>query len=252
MKDAGEQAMALVDGQLAPEEVPALVAELARNGPLVAELQTYLALSRSRLEALYAEKSEEPVPARLTETVLRGTPAPASAGETSRFVAGLGRWLKTRYEVPAWSLAAAAPVLAAVALVLHVAMPPLPAPTDGRPTVLAEADLGPALERTASGKDATVATLRPVLSFSSKAGGWCRQVEVRNATRHVSHALACRGGDGQWKVVAATPPSSASGFAPAGAGGRKAIDDLATSMMQGSPLSAEEEAQAIGRQWRTL
>ena len=35
-------------------------------------------------------------------------------------------------------------------------------------------------------------------------------------------------------------------------GGRKAIDDLATSMMQGSPLSPADEAAAIGRRWRTL
>ena len=35
--------MALVDGQLSPVEVPALVQELARNAALVAELQGYLA-----------------------------------------------------------------------------------------------------------------------------------------------------------------------------------------------------------------
>jgi hypothetical protein len=255
MKDAGEKAMALVDGQLSPAEVPALVAELARNAPLVAELQRYLALSRSRLAEVYAAKGDEPVPAWLSGAVLRGgAAAGATAPRAARFGAGLLRWLQTGYRVPAWSLAAAGPALAAAAvLAFYLAMPAALPPSGGRPMVLAEANLGPLLERTESGKDAAVATLRPVLSFSSKADGWCRQVEVRNAARQVSHALACRGDDGQWKVVASTPPSSAGGgFAPAGAGGRKAIDDLATSMMRGNPLAPEEEAATIGRGWRIL
>ena len=62
MMNAGEKAMALVDGQLSPVEVPALVQELARNAALVAELQGYLAMSRSRIAQAYAAKTDEPVP----------------------------------------------------------------------------------------------------------------------------------------------------------------------------------------------
>jgi hypothetical protein len=252
MKDAGEKAMALVDGQLAPADVPGLVQELARNAGLIAELQQYLALSRSRIGAVYAAKAEEPVPRRLTDAVLRA-PAPAGARRQAReTAAGFGRrllgWLRSDYRVPAWSLAAA-PALAAATVVAAVAG--YLATSAPERSVLAEADLTAALERTQSGKDAALATLRPVLSFNSKTAAWCRQFEVRNASRQVSHALACRGEGGRWTVVASTPPAAGGGFAPAGADARKTVDDLVTSMMQGNPLSQDEEAAAIGRRWST-
>jgi hypothetical protein len=218
------------------------------------------------MAAVYAGKGEEPVPAWLGDAVLQAEAAPGREQRAPQtrtawgFAAGLLQRLQEGYRVPAWSLAAGPALAAAVAFAIGVAAftPSLapssvPSMADARPLVLAEADLGPALERTESGRDATVATLRPVLSFRTKADGWCRQAEVRNAARQVSHALACRDEAGRWKVVASTPPGSAGGgFAPAGAGGRKAIDDLATSMMQGSPLSPADEAAAIGRRWRTL
>jgi hypothetical protein len=241
MKDAGEKAMALVDGQLAPGDVPGLVQELAHNAALVAELQTYLAVSRSRLASLYAAKGDESVPSRLTDAVMRGGPSrSAAAGVGGRLL----RWLQSEARVPTWSLAAG-PALAAVVAVVALCAATL---TPGR-GVVAWADLAPALDRTASGKDAALATLRPVLSFKSKSAGWCRQFEVRNARRQVSHALACRGDDGRWTVLASTP-AAGGGYAPAGADRRKSIDDLATSMMEGNPLSQDEEASAIGRRWR--
>ncbi len=239
MKNAGEKAMALVDGQLAPAEVPDLVQELARNAPLVAELQDYLALSQSRLSAAYAAKAEEPVPAWLIDTVTRQSVA--ARRTQSAFARGL-LWLQN-YRVPAWSLAAA-PALTALAL-LAVWLVAL-TPSRG---LLVEASLGTVLESATSGKDAALATLRPVLSFNSVSAGWCRQFEVRHATRQVSHALACRGENGHWEVVASTPPGSG-GLIPAGADRRKAIDDLVTSMMRGQPLSQAEEAATIGRGWR--
>lgn len=245
MKDAGEKAMALVDGQLAPAEVPSLVQELARNPSLVAELQTYLALSRSRIASAFAAKGEEPVPAWLADTVLRGRRV-ADRRPTPQMGLGAGllRWLQGSYRVPAWSLAAtpAAVVLLAV-LAGGLAM------LHTRREESLQMDLNAALEKAASGKDTAVAAVRPVLTFASKSAGWCRQVEVRHATRQVSHALACRGDNGQWNVVSTTAPGPAS-LAPAGADRRKAIDDLATSMMRGDPLSLEEEAALVARQWR--
>ena len=87
-------------------------------------------------------------------------------------------------------------------------------------------DLGAALERTASGKETALATVRPMLSFNSKDAGWCRQFEVRAPRKQTSHGLACRGEAGDWRVVASTAPSAAGGYAPAGAERRKVIDDL--------------------------
>jgi hypothetical protein len=247
MKDAGEKAMALVDGQLAPADVPGLVQELARNPSLIEELQTYLALSRSRVASAFAAKSEEPVPAWLADTVMRASSSTAAgqpAPQTRRGHSFL-RWLQGSYPVPAWSLAAAPAALALLAVLAGA----LVVPHLGRGNGM-QVDLSAALEATTSGKDATVATVRPVLSFSSRTAGWCRQVEVRHATRQASHVLACRGEDGQWTVVSSTPPGPA-GFTPAGADRRKTIDDLAASMMRGNPLSPVEEAALIARHWRS-
>jgi hypothetical protein len=244
MKDAGEKAMALVDGQLTPAEVPSLVHDLARNPSLVVELQTYLALSRSRMASVFAVKSEEAVPAWLTDAVLRGSSADRRPAPRAGFGRNLLRWLQGSYHVPAWSLAAAP----AAAVLLAVVAGGLALQHAGTSTSM-EASLVAALEGTASGKDAAVATVRPTLSFRSKTAGWCRQVEVRHATKQVSYALVCHREDGRWSVAASTPPGP-SGFTPASADRRKAIDDLATSMMRGTPLSPEEEAAMINRRWR--
>jgi hypothetical protein len=246
MKDAGEKAMALVDGQLAPAEVPGLVQELARNPSLIEELQTYLALSRSRVASAFAVKGEEPVPGWLADAVMRrGSTAARQSAPGTRLGHSFRRWLQGSYRVPGWSLAAAP----AAFVLLAVLTGGLVALHTERGNGM-QVDLSAALEGTTSGKDATVATLRPVLSFSSRTAGWCRQVEVRHAARHASHVLACRGQDGQWSVVASTAPGPV-GFAPAGADRRKTIDDLAASMMRTNPLSAEEEAALIARRWRS-
>src|SRR5262245_52531308 len=228
MNDAGEKAMALVDGQLTPADVPDLVRELARSESLVAELQQHLALSRTRMASVYAAKGDEPVPQWLSEAIMHGATTAGRPGpQGANFGRSLLQWLQRAYQVPVWSLAAGTAVAASVAalavfLVGH-------APTG---SVVAETDLGAALERTVSGKDASLASLRPVLSFKSKNAGWCRQFEVRNANRQVSHALACRGENGRWSVLASTEPAGG-GYAPAGADQRKAIDDRVAQMMRG-------------------
>jgi hypothetical protein len=246
MKNAGEKAMALVDGQLAPAEVPELVQELARNPALVAELQTYLATAGRRIAGPFEARHSEPLPAWLVDRVMR---APVAESSPRRSLAGHARALterlRRRYRVPAWSLAAG-PALAAVLVALGAwLVTPLPA-WGGL-----EANLGLALERTESGKDAALVAVRPVLSFKSKDAAWCRQYELRYATRQASHGLACRSEGGRWDVVAATPPA-AIGTRPAGSGQRKGIDELVTAMMSDQPLSRSDEADRIGKGWSRL
>jgi hypothetical protein len=247
MMSAGEKAMALVDGQLAPVEVPGLVRELARNAALVAELQGYLAMSRSRIARVYAAKTDEQVPRRLVDAIMEAplaTGTSRSAGQASPLGERLIGWLRGRRRVPAWSLAAAPTLAAAAAFALAVAV--MPAGRDGS----ASSELGTTLERTASGTEAALATVRPMLSFSSKDGRWCRQYEMRGARRQTSHGLACRGQGGNWRVIASTVPSGASGYAPAGTDRRRTIDDLVTSMIVGEPLAADGEAAVISKGWQ--
>ena len=142
MRKAGEKAMALVDGQLAPAEVPGLVQELARDPSLVAELQTYLALSRSRIASAFAAKDEEPVPAWLTETITRGgNSAERQPARQSGFGQSLLRWLQGSYRVPAWSLAAAP----AAVVLLAVLAGGLAVPHPGRGEAMKNVTLAPPL-----------------------------------------------------------------------------------------------------------
>jgi hypothetical protein len=247
MKNAGEKAMALVDGQLAPTEVPDLVQELARNPALVADVQAYLTTAGRRLAEPFETKRNEPLPARLVDTVMRGA---AARSRHERPIAdhprGLLERLKQRYRVPAWSLAAG-PALAAVLVAIGVW---LAAPPRGQVGPV-EANLGLALERTESGKDAALVALRPVLSFKSKAAAWCRQYELRYATRQASHGLACRNEGGRWDVIATTPPAAIA-TRPAGSGPRQAIDELVTAMISDQPLSGSDESARIGKGWSRL
>jgi hypothetical protein len=247
MRNANEKAMALVDGQLAPADVPDLVQELARSPALVAELQSYLATAGQRMAEPFEAKHSEPPPAWLVDAVMR---APATGGASSGPIAGHGRGLLQRlrqhYAVPAWSLAAG-PALAAVLVALGawLAMPPA-----GRAGLM-EASLGLALEKTESGKDATLIALRPVLSFRSKSDAWCRQYELRYAAKQAAHGLACRNDAGRWDVVAATPPAAIA-TRPAGSGQRQAIDELVTAMTGDQPLSKADETARIGKGWSRL
>jgi len=246
MKNAGEKAMALVDGQLAPAEVPDLVQELARSPGLVAELQAYLATAGSRIAEPFEAKCSEPVPAWLLDTITRGPAAGSRSVPQSKRGRALLDRLKGSYRVPAWSLAAG-PALTAVLVALAVWLV-MPTPSQGG---LIEANLTVGLERTESGKDAALVALRPLLSFKSKDAAWCRQYEVRYGTKQVSHGLACRNDAGRWEVVASTSPRLV-GLMPAGSEPRKAIDDRVTSMMSDQPLSKADEAARMSKGWPQL
>src|SRR5262245_7800706 len=147
MNDAGEKAMALVDGQLTPADVPDLVRELARSESLVAELQQHLATSRTRMASVYAAKSDEPVPQWLSDTIMHGrrTAAGRPAPQAANFSRSLIQWLQQAYRVPVWSLAAGTTLAASVVALAVLLVPHTP--TGG---VVAETDLGAALERTLS------------------------------------------------------------------------------------------------------
>jgi hypothetical protein len=220
--------------------VPALVRELARSPALVAELQDYLATSRRRLADPFAAKAGEPVPAWLVDS-LRQAPAGQPARPAARSP-GVVEALRRRYPVPTWSLAAGPALAAGLALAVWLAMPAT------RPADLIAAQLAVGLERTESGKDAPVVALRPVLSFRSKTDGWCRQYELRYASRQAAHGLACRSEDGRWNVMASTAPAPI-GPRPAGSEPRRAIDDLVTAMIGEQPLSNADEAARIGQGW---
>ena len=108
MKFASEKAMALVDGQLAPAEAPAVIQEIAHTPALMRLVQKYLAVNPWKIRQLYRDLEQEPVPDRLTDAVLyspMGEVRRSSPGFVEK-LAALAARTREKYMVPGWSLAA--------------------------------------------------------------------------------------------------------------------------------------------------
>lgn len=199
------------------------------------------------LRAAFAAPMAEPVPARLTASVL------AEPGK----VASLPR----RGGGPrpmAWAPAAMA---AGVALALGFGAGfSLRGPAQG-PQAVAALSVGAAsgaalaaLETAASGAEREGLVI--AASFRDAAGRHCREFEARGPDGLPAAAgVACREGAG-WRVLAmaaVAAPEAAPGdgsYAPAGGAGGDALGAVLDSLGAGPALSPEEEAAMIAGGWR--
>lgn len=93
--------------------------------------------------------------------------------------------------------------------------------------------------------------VRPLLSFRSNTGTWCREFLVADAGA-ASRGVACREA-GNWQTVVLSPaqlPMSADDYRPAGAA---QADDVAAFINHNAadiPLSPQQEAELISRRWQ--
>jgi hypothetical protein len=249
MKFASEKAMALVDGQLAPAEAPAVIQEIAATPALMRLVQKYLAVNPWKIRQLYKDFEQEPVPDRLMATVLyspMGEVRRRSPGFVEK-LAALAARTRERYTVPGWSLAAG-PALAG-ALVAVSAYTFMPTASVG-----AYADAGmivPPLETTASGSSSQL-VVRPILTYRNKSDEFCRQFEVKYGEKQSSHAVACLRAGGNWQMMMATPlVPTVHGYAPVGEADRKSIDDYVGATIVGAHLETPQESNAL-QQMREL
>jgi hypothetical protein len=97
------------------------------------------------------------------------------------------------------------------------------------------------------------AAVRAVLTFRAKDGRYCREFEIL-AGSGGSTGIACRD-DGAWRaevlLSAAAAPTDSNYYAPAGGSDEPAVAEVAEHLMQGDPLSAQEEAHLLASGWRT-
>ncbi len=111
-----------------------------------------------------------------------------------------------------------------------------------------------ALEQTASGEVARVGAdgaVKPILTFASADGGYCREVEFDSA-QAASVGVACREGDG-WRVVAlaaAETGPAEGGYATVDEGAAAAIEGVFERLGAGDPLSPEAEQALINSNWQ--
>lgn len=115
-------------------------------------------------------------------------------------------------------------------------------------------DLFAALETTPSGAIARVAesqTVKPILSFQTANGDYCREVELDIANAS-SVGIACRRDDA-WRwitlVAASAPPSTADGYATVGEGASVIIERTFKDLQSGDPLSPAEERAVMASGW---
>ena len=240
------KAMALADAELRASEVPSLIQELARSPALVRALQVYMAVGRSRIARPYAAKRDAPVPQWLIDTVMtapmaepaRQRPAPLRA------VAGsLLGWLKDKYRMPGWSLAAGPAVAAALAAVSTGLL----VPTASHGESLLAAQMQRAIETTGSGEEARLLTLRPVATLLSQDQTSGRQIEMRAAGERTA-AVACRGSNGDWQILKQTAPYPV-GTLPAGSS-REELDRFVGTLVSGPLLEREEVKKLSTSGWQ--
>jgi hypothetical protein len=114
------------------------------------------------------------------------------------------------------------------------------------------------LESTASADVINVpeqdAAMRAVLTFRAKDGRFCREFEVL-ASSEGSTGIACRDQDGWHAEVmlsAAVAPPNSNYYTPAGdaQSAEAAVAEVAERLMEGDPLSAEQEARVLASGWR--
>lgn len=246
--ETSTKAMSLVDGHLDPAELPDLVQKLARDTRLLAEAQSFLAMSRARVAEPYRGRASEPVPAWLVDTVMHASVA-TTGGPPIKPLAYVRELLGRlgEHRAPAWALAAG-PALAAAAVALGAW---LLFPMASQSQAMMTAQLHNALEKAPSGKDVPMLAFSPTLTYWSKDHMWCRQFEVRSGgTRQAVAAVACRSNNGSWRVVREASPTPM-GTVPA-ASSREQIDRFVTGDMAGAPLERAQVDAKIEQGWLPL
>ena len=227
-----------LDDELTESAAAELEQRLTKDTKLTAGLER-LRLENERLKEAFNAPGLETVPARIVALLEQDT-QPSIIPLPHRRLAGWGFAL------------AASLVVAASALLI----------TQGNPAAtrqsapLADSMLSRVLEQSPSRSSGweTLADgrqARPILSFASKAGNWCREYLVSGADGY-SQGVACRS-DGAWvtRVIArAQVPRTASEYRPAGSTDADQVADFIAAQAAGIALDSQQERELISRQWR--
>jgi len=225
-----------VDGEASPAERAALETRLPVEPDLTAALAQIRA-GDARLRRAFRQREEQTVPERIRAMLTTATNV-----------------VPLRRQRATWTgLALAASVVAAVSAVLLTQNPPGTDPTGRAPT---DRYLANHLER-ATSRGAGWDTLpdgrqaRAVLSFRNVDGNWCREFLLAG-DQGSWHGVACRDTDGWVTEVLASADvaDDTPDYRPAGADTAGAVEVFVANRAAGIPLSAEEEAALIARQWQ--
>ena len=262
-----ETLMACCDGELDAAERRRVESYLRETPGAEARLRAFASTGRE-LARLFDQPMREPIPERLLDTAF-ASPMPASLATARPRSARQGRmwaWLATLLAPPTLATSAAfAGVLAvggALGWGLHATQRPqstaLVEVAQGE--LLAAQYLRRVLETTPSGTTVPLdrATgqnkIKPVLTFASVDGGYCRQYDLEMASGSHIAGVACRLSTGPWRVDLQTQAKPASGagvgIVPAGGGSAAVIESVVDRKIKGDALGAADELKLIANGWR--
>jgi hypothetical protein len=239
-----ELLVAYVDDQLDDAQRAMVSATLDRDPPLCRRAEE-MRLARDLLREAFPLQPAATVPVRILEAEKRLAAACAQHLPRARRAVRVN----LKYVV------AAAVVLCAVGAATYLAWRAGGERAGALATAVGPIDPGNPLhgllESTPSAQIVNVtehdAALRAILTFRAKDGRICREFEIV-ARSGASTGVACRG-DGHWRTevllsTAAAPPSSQY-YTPAAGSEDAGIDAVVDRLIQGDPLSVEEEAQVL-------
>jgi len=246
-----EELMAYADGALPPDRRLAVRAALVENPELMELLESFL-ITRGGVPRTFEGLLAAPVPKRVLD-VVHSAPVGRPPVRGSRLRDLVRRPMLGRVGMPV--LAAGLGALVAGAWLLGSA-PASIGVIDQRGLAPAAA-VQQALEGTRSGDSVRIArdlSIRPKLTFRSKAGTWCRQYDLLWDQGLEAANLACRGSDGVWRVLIGTGAVPSRKAVPAGPDElepARLIEDARRGLIDGTSLRLAEEEQRIRERWAT-
>jgi hypothetical protein len=268
---ADETLMAFADGELEPAERARVGKLLAADGEARERLEPFLG-TREPLARVFDAVTDEPVPEYLRDAVLGSSPqsrrpTAIDAASLARQVSDLATSLRAVLLPPTVGWAPLALVLLAGMWVGWVLTRTTSTIETAGTTVdllsgvtVAAGPLSRALESTPSGTPVswqsaagTTVSFKTDFSFLSKDRVYCRPYEMADAESARYAGLACRSGEGVWRIELQTrvperAPASDRDVVPA-QGGSTAVKAAVEGMIGGSLLVGAEEQAVINGGW---
>lgn len=241
---SNEVLMAYADGELDDATADALLAALPDDPALMARLSVFL----DTRTALSPQAPPEPVPEKLMAQV-RATLDAARQTEDDTVVP-FARPLSSQ-TIPRWQpMALAASLALAVGLGAGLWSAKLLPGTQNmleQVSLMAVPGLDSALSNTMSGetRDLETGTLTIITSFQTADGALCREFEFDARAGDQFISVACHA-ENHWgtQLAILTGSQAETGYTPASS--LDTLDAYLTSIGAGAPLSAEQEAAALG------
>lgn len=238
-----------LDGELPPAFAHDLEQRLAAEPALESLLARMQAL-QGQLHQVYDGIAQQPVPQRILALLQAPQANVVPIGQKLALNTPIN---PPRKRVMNWGFALAASLVVAVSATLVTRLEQQPAQpgaagVDNLLSVALETSpsRGDGWEALADGRK-----LRPVLSFQSSAGNWCREYLLRSSEGSW-HGVACRGDTGWATTVLARADAaeSSADYRPAGAASADEIADFIDRNAAGIALDAGAEADLIARAWK--